>query len=211
MVAERVDVPVLQDVEHGIDMLVPSDGRWTSDTGGDVEYNEKSTASVPSQLMKRDLLSISHKYAVGSRRAVRRVITSVKQKERIKAYEQQAADARECAIMLEAELQRIYAGILALMDENLIPSASTGEPKALYFELKDDYYRSLAERATGDARSKAVDVPMVSERQAPMIQKVLKTVEVPQMQYSHRIVDSLVVTQCRVSTIQLVQKTVEMP
>ena len=45
MVAERVDVPVLQDVEHSIDMLVSSDGRWASDTGGDVEYNEKSTAS----------------------------------------------------------------------------------------------------------------------------------------------------------------------
>ena len=97
------------------------------------------------------------------------------------------------------------------MDENLIPSASTGEPRAFYSEKKDDYYRSLAERATGDARSKAVDVPMVSERKAPMIQKVLKTVEVPQMQYSDRIVDSPVVTQCRVSTIQLVHKTVDMP
>ena len=51
----------------------------------------------------------------------------IKQKERTKAYEQQAANAREYAIMLEAELQRIYAGILALMDENLIPLASTGE------------------------------------------------------------------------------------
>ena len=51
----------------------------------------------------------------------------IQQKERTKAYEQQAADAREYAIMLEAELPRIYAGILALMDENLIPSASTGE------------------------------------------------------------------------------------
>ena len=58
---------------------------------------------------------------------------------------------------------------------------------------------------------KAVDVPMVSERQAPMIQKVLKTVEGPQVQYSDRIVDLPVVTQCRVPTIQLVQKTVEMP
>ena len=54
--------------------------------------------------------------------------TVIEQKERTKAYEQQAADAREYTIMLEAELQRIYARILALMDENLIPSASTGEP-----------------------------------------------------------------------------------
>ena len=69
MVAECVDVSVLQNAEHGIDMLVTSDGHLASDTGDDVEYNEKSTASFPSQLMERDL-SISHNYAVGSRRAV---------------------------------------------------------------------------------------------------------------------------------------------
>ena len=51
---ELVDVPVPQDVEHSIDMPVPSDGRWVSDTGGDVEYNEKSTESVPSQSMERE-------------------------------------------------------------------------------------------------------------------------------------------------------------
>ena len=87
--------------------------------------------------------------------------------ERTKAYEQQAADAREYAIMLEAELQRICTGIPALMDENLIPSASTGESKAFYYEKKGDYYRFLAECATGDVKNKAVDVSMVSERQAP--------------------------------------------
>ena len=125
--------------------------------------------------------------------------TMIEQKERTKAYEQQAADAREYAIMLEAELQRIYAGILALMDE-LIPSATTGEPKAFYSEKKDDYHRFLAERATGDAKW-----------QAPMIQKVLKTVEAPQMQYSDRIVDLPVVTQRRIPIIQTAQRTVEVP
>ena len=124
----------------------------------------------------------------------------MEQKERTKGYEQQAADAREYAIMLEAELQRIYAGILALMDENLIPSASTGEPKAFYSGKKDDYYRFLAERATGDAK-----------RQAPMIQKVLKTVEAAQIQYSDRILDLLVVTQRRIPTTRTPQRTVEVP
>ena len=49
---------------------------------------------------------------------------------------------------------------------------------------------------------KVVDVPMVSEREAPMIQKVLKTVEVPQVEYNDRIVDLPVATQCRVPTIK---------
>ena len=125
---------------------------------------------------ERNSMSVVHGSIAGNRRAAWRIIASAEQKGKTKAYEQQAADAREYAIVLEAELQRIYAGILALMDENLIPSASTGEPKAFYSEKKDDYYRFLAERATGDAK-----------RQAPMIQKVLKTVEAPQMQYSDRI------------------------
>ena len=111
-----------------------------------------------------------------------------------KAYEQQAADARWYAIVLEAELQRIYAGILALMDENLFPSASTREPKAIYY-----------------VKNKAVDVSMVSERQAPMIQKVLKTVEVLQVQYIGKINDVSVVRQGQDPTIRIVQRMVEVP
>ena len=54
------------------------------------------------------------------------------------------------------------------MDENLIPSASTGEPKAFYFEKKDDYYRFLAECATGDAKSKAGDDVYVANAEGTM-------------------------------------------
>ena len=48
------------------------------------------------------------------------------------------------------------------MDENLIPPISTGEPKAFCFEKKVDYYRSLTECTTGNAKSKTIDVSMVS-------------------------------------------------
>ena len=41
--------------------------------------------------------------------------------------EQQADRAREHAVKLEAEFQKVCDGILTLMDENLIPSASTRE------------------------------------------------------------------------------------
>ena len=37
--------------------------------------------------------------------------------------------ASEYAVEVEVKVQKICVGILALMDENLIPSASTGEPK----------------------------------------------------------------------------------
>ena len=54
MLAELVDVPVLQAVEQKIDMRMPVNGRWVNGTGGDVEYNKKSTTSVPSQSMERE-------------------------------------------------------------------------------------------------------------------------------------------------------------
>ena len=56
------------------------------------------------------LLSVVNKKAVESRRAARRVITCVEQKEKFKGKEQ-----------LEGELQKIRDGILALMDKKLVP------------------------------------------------------------------------------------------
>ena len=39
------------------------------------------------------------------------------------------------------------------MDQFLIPKASNAESKVFYLKMKGDYYRYLAEVATGDART----------------------------------------------------------
>ena len=77
---------------------------------------------------------------------------------------------------LGVELQKVCDGIFALMDESLILSANTGEPREFFYEMKGDYHRFL------------VDVSMVSQRQAPTMQKERKTVEVPQVQYIDEII-----------------------
>ena len=56
-----------------------------------------------------------------------------------------------------------------------------------------------------------MDEPVVLQRQAPMIQKVLKTVEVPQVQYIGKIGDVPVVRQGQVPTFRTLQRTVEVP
>ena len=56
---------------------------------------------------------------------------------------------------MEGELQKIRDGVLALMDKNLVPSASTDETKLSYYKMKGDYYRYLADFATGDEKGKA--------------------------------------------------------
>merc|ERR1711920_602016 len=56
-----------------------------------------------------------------------------------------------------------------------------------------------------------VDVPVVKQMQVPSVQKVQRTVEVPQVQYIDRVVDVPVVKQRQVPSIQKVQKPVTVP
>ena len=134
------------------------------------EYMQR-VGEQPAELSveERNLLSVAYKNAVGSRRAAWRIIISVEQKEKTKGNEQQASHAREDVAKVEAELQKICDGILVLMDKNLIPSASTGESKVFYYKMKGDYYRYLAEFATGDAKSKAAEDARVAYAEATKV------------------------------------------
>ena len=113
-------------------------------------------ASLDDPVEEWSLLPLVYKNAVDSRRAAWRVITSIEQNEKSKSEEQLASHAREYIAEVEGELQKIRDGILALMDKNLIPLVST-ESKVLYYKMKSDYYRYLAECATYDAKGKATE------------------------------------------------------
>ena len=93
--------------------------------------------------------------AVGSRRAVRCSVASVEQKEGTEGNEQEAAK-------VELGLQKFCDGILALIDKNLIPSAST----VFYFKMKGDCHHYLAEVATLAAESKAGEDAHVAHAEA---------------------------------------------
>merc|ERR1711862_350449 len=111
---------------------------------------------------ERNLLSVAYKNAVGSRRAARRIITSVEQKEKSKGNEENAKWAKEYCSKVEAELQKICDTILGLLDNNLILKASTGESKVFYQKMKADYFRYIAEFSADNAKSAAAE----SARQA---------------------------------------------
>merc|ERR1712136_540210 len=102
-----------------------------------------------------NLLPLAYKNAVDSRRAAWRVITSVEQKEKSQGEEQLASYAREYIAKVENELHKIREGVLALMDKKLVPLPCTDESKAFYYKMKSDYYRYLAEFATGETKGKA--------------------------------------------------------
>merc|ERR1711948_203816 len=56
---------------------------------------------------------------------------------------------------VEAELDKICNAILALLDANLIPKATSGESKVFYQKMKADYYRYIAEYTESDKKSTA--------------------------------------------------------
>ena len=70
---------------------------------------------------------------------------------------QRATYATDYLVRVGTELTEVRNGILALMDENLIPSAITGESKVFYFKMKDDYYKIFDEFATGDVESQVAE------------------------------------------------------
>merc|ERR1719281_601404 len=122
------------------------------------DYMEKvGGAGDELSVEERNLLSVAYKNAVGSRRAAWRIITSVEQKEKSKGNDEQAKYAKEYCSKVEAELQKICDTILHLLDNNLIPKATTGESKVFYQKMKADYYRYIAEFTDGDKKAKAAE------------------------------------------------------
>ena len=70
-----------------------------------------------------------------------------------------------CA-QVEKELSEICASILQLLDEHLIPTASSGESKVFYLKMKGDYHRYLAEFKTGADRKEAAEHTLLAYKAA---------------------------------------------
>ena len=65
----------------------------------------------------------------------------MEQKERTEVHEQQAANARKYAA-------KVFDGILTLIDENLIPSVSRGEPNEFYYKTDVPVPRVMEEQTS---------------------------------------------------------------
>jgi 14-3-3 protein beta/theta/zeta len=104
---------------------------------------------------ERNLLSVAYKNVVGARRSSWRVISSIEQK--TEGSEKKQAMAKEYREKVEKELKEICNDVLGLLDKHLIAKAGNPESKVFYLKMKGDYYRYLAEVASGDDRAAVVD------------------------------------------------------
>jgi len=106
---------------------------------------------------ERNLLSVAYKNVIGARRASWRITSSIEQKEENKGNTTHVARIKEYRAKIESELSKICSDILGLLDEYLIPSSTSGESKVFYYKMKGDYYRYMAEYASGETRKTAAD------------------------------------------------------
>ncbi|XP_059669857.1 14-3-3-like protein D isoform X1 [Cornus florida] len=106
---------------------------------------------------ERNLLSVGYKNVIGARRASWRILSSIEQKEEARGHELNAKRIKEYRQKVESELSSICSDIMTVIDEHLVPSASTGESTVFFYKMKGDYYRYLAEFKFGDERKEAAD------------------------------------------------------
>ena len=107
----------------------------------------------------RNLLSVAYKNSVGTRRTAWRVLSSIETKEEAKGS-QFLVLLKDYKVQIEKELDTICDEIIDLLDTKLIVSSSTSEnfqSEVFYLKMSGDYYRYIAEYASGDKHSKAAD------------------------------------------------------
>jgi len=120
-----------------------------------VEYMKKvceACANGELQLEERNLLSVAYKNVVGARRASLRIIGSIESKEQSKDGPNLSL-VKSYKAKVEDELQTICFDILGLLDGHLIKDSLQPEPKVFYQKMKADYYRYLAEFASGETKT----------------------------------------------------------
>lgn len=103
----------------------------------EIVSNMKEVARMGSELSveERNLLSVGYKNIVGVRRASWRIVTSIEQKEEARGNADNVKLIREYREKVEEELNSICEDILKVLDENLIPTASTSDPKVFYLKM----------------------------------------------------------------------------
>ncbi|KAH7114949.1 14-3-3 domain-containing protein [Dactylonectria estremocensis] len=104
---------------------------------------------------ERNLLTTAFNNVFGTRRASWRTISSIEQNE-LRGNEKHIATICGYRIKIENELEKICRDVLDLLDGSLIPNASTGESKAIYYKMKGDYSRYLTEFVSGEKHNLAV-------------------------------------------------------
>ena len=101
-------------------------------------------------LDERNILSVAFKNVVGTRRAAWRVISLIERKENKKGQTTNAEKAKRYKEKIEAELTSMCQNNLDLLNNHLVPKTKQAEGAVFLHKMKGDYYRYIAEYASGE-------------------------------------------------------------
>ncbi|KAL6078113.1 DNA damage checkpoint protein rad24 [Balamuthia mandrillaris] len=103
---------------------------------------------------ERNLFAVAYKNTIGSRRASWRIVSSIEQKEDGSTYSSKIKDYRE---NIEKELDGVCDEVFDLLDNHLLPHATSDDARVFFYKMKGDYFRYRAEYSSGDKRKQAAD------------------------------------------------------
>ncbi|KAG5266001.1 hypothetical protein AALO_G00248730 [Alosa alosa] len=137
----------------------------------DMAASMKEVTEMGSELSneERNLLSVAYKNVVGARRSAWRVISSIEQK--TDGSDKKLAMVKEYREKVESELREICNDVLELLSKYLIENSTQAESKVFYLKMKGDYFRYLAEVASGDDRKATIENSQEAYQQAFDISK----------------------------------------
>uniref|UniRef100_A0A8C3BJF9 Stratifin n=1 Tax=Cairina moschata TaxID=8855 RepID=A0A8C3BJF9_CAIMO len=118
---------------------------------------------------ERNLLSVAYKNVVGCQRSAWRVISSIEHK--TEEGDDKAQLVNEYREKVEEELKSVCNVVLGLLDKYLIKKVSDPESRVFYLKMKGDYFRYLAEVATGNDRQETIDKAQKAYQEAMDISK----------------------------------------
>ncbi|XP_073424308.1 14-3-3 protein theta [Dendrobates tinctorius] len=118
---------------------------------------------------ERNLLSVAYKNVVGARRSAWRVISSIEQK--TDGADKKMQMVKEYREKVEGELKSICDTVLTLLDKFLIAKSTQAESQVFYLKMKGDYYRYLAEVATGEDKARTIQDSQEAYQEAFEISK----------------------------------------
>ena len=95
----------------------------------------------------RNLLSVGFKNLIGSRRAAWRTVSAIEQN---KKYEQYSGDCAEYKAQIERELSDLCEDIIKSIQDNSLKKTKDADGEVFYLKMIADYYRYVAECASGD-------------------------------------------------------------
>lgn len=95
-------------------------------------------------------------------RAAWRAVASIEGKNEARKNGEKARLSQEYRAVIELEISEVCEGNLKLLREVVIPSASGTEAKVLFFLMKGDFERYLAELKVGDERKEIAEKAMLS-------------------------------------------------